>query len=39
MKNNIYADFHYHILLIISDGGIDDIVGIINSIIESSKYL
>ena len=38
MKNIIYADFHYHILLIISDGLIDDIEETIDSIIESSKY-
>ena len=38
MKNIIYADFHYHILLIISDGFIEDIQDTIDSIIESSKY-
>ena len=38
MKNIIYADFHYHILLIISDGLIGDIQDTIDSIIESSKY-
>ena len=38
MKNIIYSDFHYHILLIISDGFIEDIQDTIDSIIESSKY-
>ena len=38
MKNNIDDNFKYHILLIISDGEIDDLQSTINSIIESSKY-
>ena len=38
MKNNIDDNFKYHILLIISDGEIDDLQRTIDSIIESSKY-
>ena len=38
MKNNIDDNFRYHILVIISDGEIDDLKSTIDSIIESSKY-
>ena len=38
MKNNIDDNFKYHILVIISDGEIDDLQNTIDSIIESSKY-
>ena len=37
MKDNKNEDFNYHILLIISDGNIYDIVETIDSIIESSE--
>ena len=38
MKNMIYSNFNYHILLIISDGLIHDLQRTIDSIVESSKY-
>ena len=38
MKNMIYSNFNYHILLIISDGLIHDLQRTIDSIVESTKY-
>ena len=38
LEINKISGYYYHILLIISDGIIDDIIGTIDSIIEASKY-